>query len=162
MKKALIALVAVAVLAAAGFAVTGKETAPAAAFTSIEGKQTSVAQLQGKVVLVNFWATSCPGCIKEMPDLVKTHHAYAARGYETVAVAMSYDPPNYVKAYVEEHKLPFFITLDSTGQLAKSFGNVQLTPTSILLDKQGKVVKRFLGEPDFAELNQLIEKQLAA
>ena len=138
------------------------DSAPAVQYTSLSGQQASTDSLKGKVVLVNFWATSCSGCMAEMPKLVATHQKYAARGYQTVAVAMSYDPPNYVQAYVKDKQLPFFVTLDSQGGIAKAFGDIQLTPTSILIDKQGRVVKRFVGEPDFAELQRLIEEQLAA
>ncbi|MFC3532552.1 TlpA family protein disulfide reductase [Vogesella facilis] len=136
--------------------------APAVQYTSLSGQQASTDSLKGKVVLVNFWATSCSGCMAEMPKLVATQQKYAPQGFQTVAVAMSYDPPNYVQAYVNDKKLPFFVALDSQGSIAKSFGDIQLTPTSILIDKQGNIIKRFVGEPDFAELHQLIEQNLKA
>src|SRR5687768_9214346 len=69
------------------------EAAPDAAFTRMDGTAGSVGQLKGKVVLVNFWATTCVVCVKEMPHMVATHQKFGARGYETLAVAMSYDPP---------------------------------------------------------------------
>ncbi|MNR19750.1 thiol-disulfide oxidoreductase [compost metagenome] len=97
-----------------------------------------------------------------MPKLRATHEKYAPQGYETVAVAMSYDPPNYVQTYVKDTALPFFVTLDSSGSIAKAFGEVQLTPTSVLIDKQGNIIKRYVGEPDFNELHQLIEQNLKA
>ena len=134
--------------------------APAVQYVSIKGQQTSQAALQGKVVLVNFWATSCTGCMAEMPKLVETHKKYADQGFETVAVAMSYDPPNYVSAYTEKAQLPFFVALDTDGSIAKAFGDIKLTPTTVLIDKQGKVVQRYLGEPDFKQLHTLIEQKL--
>ena len=140
----------------------GSDQAPQLAFSSLAGEASSMEQLRGKVVLVNFWATSCSGCIKEMPQLVGTHQKYASQGYQTVAVAMSYDPPEFVREYASAHKLPFFVTLDSQGSMAKAFGEIRLTPTSILIDKNGKVVKRYLGEPDFNELHAQIEKLLKA
>jgi len=138
------------------------DAAPAVSYTSLSGQQASTDSLKGKVVLVNFWATSCSGCMAEMPKMVETHQKYAKQGYEMVAVAMSYDPPNYVQAYVNDKKLPFFVTLDKDGSIAKAYGEIQLTPTSILIDKQGNIVKRYVGEPDFNELHQLIEQQLKA
>ena len=140
----------------------GSDQAPQLAFSSLAGEASSMEQLRGKVVLVNFWATSCSGCIKEMPQLVGTHQKYASQGYQTVAVAMSYDPPEFVREYASAHKLPFFVTLDNQGSMAKAFGEIRLTPTSILIDKNGKVVKRYLGEPDFNELHAQIEKLLKA
>ena len=137
------------------------DAAPAVSYTSLSGQQASTDSLKGKVVLVNFWATSCSGCMAEMPKMVATHQKYAKQGYEMVAVAMSYDPPNYVQAYVNDKQLPFFVTLDKDGSIAKAYGEIQLTPTSILIDKQGNIVKRYVGEPDFNELHQLIEQLLA-
>jgi peroxiredoxin len=64
--------------------------------------------------------------------------------------------------YAETRKLPFKVALDPQGDLAKSFGDVKLTPTTFVIDKNGNVIKRYLGEPDFAALHQLLEKALAA
>ena len=94
--------------------------------------------------------------------LVDTHRRYAARGYETVAIAMSYDPPNYVLDFTRSRALPFTVALDPQAELARAFGNVQLTPTSFLIDRRGRIVKRYLGEPDAAALRRTIEKLLNA
>ena len=153
-----IALLATSTLLAGCFT----DSAPAVQYTSLGGQQASTDSLKGKVVLVNFWATSCSGCMAEMPKLVATQQKYGSQGYQTVAVAMSYDPPNYVQSYVSDKKLPFFVTLDSQGSIAKAFCDIQLTPTSILIDKQGNIIKRFVGEPNFDELHQLIEQNLKA
>jgi peroxiredoxin len=159
---AALAAVALAVGAYLGFdRIASHEAAPSVAYTLLDGTKSTTAQLRGKVVLVNFWATSCTTCVHEMPQIVATHQKYKARGYETLAVAMSYDPPAYVINYAETRKLPFGVAIDNTGGIAKSFGNVQLTPTSVLINKRGEIVKRFVGEPDFAALHQLVEKLLA-
>ncbi len=121
----------------------------------------SLSAARGKVVLINFWATDCTTCVHEMPQIVATHEKYKARGYDTLAVAMSYDPPAYVINFAETRKLPFGVAIDNTGAIAKSFGQVQLTPTSVLIDKRGQIVKRYVGEPDFVALHQLVEKLLA-
>jgi peroxiredoxin len=75
---------------------------------------------------------------------------------------MSYDPPNYVLNYAQTRNLPFRVALDTQGDLAKSFGDVKMTPTTFLIGKDGKIIKRYLGEPDFTALHQLLEKELAA
>lgn len=160
-KKIILLLSAVIVLLAV-FATTlsRKPMAPAVSFTSLKGETITLDSLRGKVVLVNFWATSCPGCIKEMPQLVSTYEKYHAQGYETIAVAMSYDPPNYVLTYTEKNALPFTVSLDINGKIAQAFGDVKLTPTSFLIDKQGNIIQQIVGEPDFAKLHTLIEKKL--
>ncbi len=137
------------------------ERAPESSFVLLDGSTLSTQQLQGKVSLVNFWATSCTSCVAEMPELVATYNKFKARGYETVAVAMSYDPPSYVVNFAQTRQLPFKVAIDNTGGLARAWGDVKLTPTTFLLNKRGEVVKRFVGTPDFVELHQLIDKLLS-
>ncbi|MGZ8197930.1 MAG: TlpA family protein disulfide reductase [Burkholderiales bacterium] len=155
-----IAAVALAVIAAyiAYFRV---QPAPSVTFTSIKGERIATDNLRGRVVLVNFWATDCVICIKEMPRLTQTYRKFASRDFELVAVAMRHDPPNYVLHYTEKNALPFKVALDPMGELAKAFDNVMLTPTTIVIDKRGNMVKRIVGEPDFAKLDALIEQKLA-
>ncbi|RBH44323.1 TlpA family protein disulfide reductase, partial [Pseudomonas sp. MWU13-2860] len=101
MKKALLALLGVALLAVIGYMTLFAGTpAPQVSYTSLSGQTASTESLKGKVVLVNFWANSCPGCVEEMPEIKKMHQEFAGKGLETIAVALSYDPPNYVKSFV--------------------------------------------------------------
>lgn len=158
-RTALGALLAAAVIGLSGCA-SGDE-APASRFVLLDGSTTTTADLKGKVTLVNFWATTCVTCVKEMPSLVSTHQKYKDKGYETIAVAMSYDQPAWVANYAQSRQLPFKVALDNTGELARNWGDVKLTPTTYLVDKQGRIVKRFVGEPDFGTLHQLIENLLA-
>ena len=153
-----IAAVLAAVLALSG---CGQDRAPASSFVLLDGSTLRSEQLQGKVTLVNFWATSCTTCVAEMPEIVATYEKYKSKGYETLAVAMSYDPPAYVVNFTESRKLPFKVAIDNTGANAQAWGEVKLTPTTYLLNKRGEIVKRYVGAPDFAELHRLIEKLLA-
>jgi peroxiredoxin len=155
---------AAAVLVAIGAAVylgSGSQVAPQSTFVLLDGSSRTTADLKGRVTLVNFWATSCVTCVGEMPKIVGTFDKYRSRGFDTVAVAMSYDPPSYVVNYAQTRKLPFQVAIDNTGAVAKAWGDVQLTPTTFLVNKRGEIVKRYVGEPNFAELHQLIEKLLA-
>jgi peroxiredoxin len=164
MKFAKPALIAVAVLAIAGalfYALMDRPGAPVVTFTTLEGKPIVLDELRGKVVLVNFWATSCPGCIKEMPDMVESYKLYRDRGFEIIAVAMSYDPPNYVLNFVQTRQLPFPVALDVDGAHARAFGNVQLTPTSFIIGKDGRILEQKLGELDFVRLNALLDRELS-
>jgi len=162
-KKMILGLgaVAVAVLGAFAYVSTGSNAAPAATFVLLDGSSQTTADLKGKVTLVNFWATSCTTCVKEMPHIVETYRKYKDRGYDTLAVAMSYDPPSYVVNYAQTRGLPFKVAIDNTGAVAEAWGDVKLTPTTYIVDKRGQIVKRYVGEPDFAELHRLIEKLLA-
>jgi peroxiredoxin len=137
------------------------KTAPNVGNTLLDGSTSAIDQLRGKVVLVNFWATDCAPCVHEMPQIVATHEKFRARGYETLAVAMSYDPPALVIDFAQRRKLPFGVVIDNTGAVAKNFDQVRFTPTSVLINRRGEIVKRFVGELDFVALDALVEKLLA-
>ncbi len=92
--------------------------------------------------------------------MVETYQKYKGQGYSMLAVAMAYDPPSYVVNFAQTRQLPFEVAIDNTGAVAKSWGDVALTPTSYLVNKRGEIVKRYVGQPDFSELHQLIEKLL--
>lgn len=155
--------VAAAVVAVGAYMALGgsRDAAPQSTFVLLDGSRKTTADLKGRVTLVNFWATSCVTCMGEMPKIIATYDKYHGKGFDTLAVAMSYDPPSYVVNYSESRKLPFKVAIDNTGTVAKAWGDVQLTPTTYLVNKHGEIVKRYIGEPDFAELHQLIEKLLA-
>ena len=156
--RPLAALIVAAALVVGGYlvfqGVGSNQPVPQVGYTLLDGTRSSTDQLKGKVVLINFWATSCTTC-------VATHEKFKTRGYDTLAVAMSYDPPAYVMNFAESRKLPFGVAIDNTGGIAKSFGNVQLTPTSVLVNKRGEIVKRYVGEPDFVALHKLVDQLLA-
>jgi len=157
-------LLVAAVGVGAGLAYEGlkPEPAPRVDYVLLDGSKHASAQAwTGKVMLVNFWATSCTTCVKEMPNVIATHEKYKDKGFDTLAVAMSYDPPAFVAKYAETRKLPFGVAIDNTGAVAQAFGSVQMTPTTFLINKRGEIVKRFVGEPDFAALHGLIEQLLA-
>ena len=154
----------VAVVLALGlglFLNSGLPAAPDTSFVLLDGSKKTSSELKGKVTLVNFWATSCTTCVAEMPKIIATHDKYKAKGFDTLAVAMSYDPPSYVVNFSQTRNLPFNVAIDNTGTVAKAWGDVQLTPTTYLVNKRGQIVKRYVGEPDFKELHQLIESLLA-
>lgn len=142
-------------------ACTSSEPAPPSTFVLLDGSQTTTSDLVGKVTLVNFWATTCVSCVKEMPELAATYQKFKDRGFETVAVAMSYDPPSYVVNFAQSRQLPFKVAIDNTGEVARAWGEVKLTPTTFLVNKRGEIVKRYVGEPDFAALHQLLDKLLS-
>jgi peroxiredoxin len=164
MKKILITLVAVTALAGVGvwqFAGAAK-TAPDVTFVSLTGQKITPADLRGKVVLVKFWATDCVTCIQQMPDMIKTYNELAPKGYQAIAVAMQYDPPNYVLNYAQTRHLPFTVAIDAQGKIAKAFGDIKLTPTAFLIDKQGHIIKRYLGNYDKTAFLNTVKKALAS
>jgi peroxiredoxin len=161
-KPAIVALAIAGIGGAAYASLNTRTSAPELTFVGIHGEKISPDSLRGKVVMVNFWATSCTTCVGEMPKMVDTYNKYKAQGLEFVAVAMQYDAPNYVLNYAQSRQLPFKVALDVDGAAEKAYGNVAMTPTTFVIDKDGKIIKRYVGEPEFAELHKILEKALAA
>lgn len=161
LRNLIVAAVVAGAVALGGVALwNAQRAAPQVTFVSLQGKRITTGDLRGKVVLVNFWATDCVICVREMPQITATYDKYRERGFETIAVAMQYDPPNYVLSYVEKTRLPFTVSLDPMGELARAFGDVKLTPTTFVIDKRGNVAARIIGEPDFPRLHALLEEKL--
>jgi peroxiredoxin len=138
-----------------------KSSVPDLPFTQIDGSQHRLSELKGKVTMINFWATSCTTCVKEMPSMVSTFQKFQGQGLEFLAVAMEYDAPAYVMQFASSRQLPFRVAMDHTGEIAKGFGPVQLTPTTFVVNKKGEIVKRYIGEPDFPALHTLLTQLLA-
>lgn len=161
LKKSVLPIIVIALLAFLALQLNNKPTAPDVQFNTIDGKQISMESLKNKVVLVNFWATDCPGCIKEMPQLINTYQQYHQKGFEIIAVAMPYDQITQILNYSKSQALPFPVTHDSSAEIINKFGKVSLTPTAFIYDKQGRLLQHTIGELDFNALQQLLNKELS-
>jgi peroxiredoxin len=138
------------------------QQAPEISFTTLRGQHLSMASLRGRPVLVNFWASTCRGCLEEMPELVKLYKDFAPRGLAVIGIAMAYDPPDHVVALSKARNIPYPIALDINSKAARAFGDVGVTPTSFLIAPDGRVVHRKTGELDIHEVRQLIAGMLTA
>jgi len=137
-----------------------KESVDSLDMTTISGEKITSKDLLGKVVLINFWATDCPGCIAEMPGLINTYKKYKNQNFELIAVSMFYDPPSHVLSFSKKNSLPFPVVLDIEKKVAAQFNNVTLTPTSFLIDHRGKIVNQIIGEINFEEFEKLLKKTI--
>lgn len=119
---------------------------PAFTVRDIDGKTISLADLRGKVVLVNFWATWCPPCRAEIPDLVKLQEKYRDK---LVILGISEDEvePAQVKAFAAEQKMNYPIVM-ATTELRQIFKGVSALPTTFVLDPDGKIQMRHVGMLD--------------
>jgi peroxiredoxin len=160
-KSLWIPIIVIGLLAILFTTLSDKKQAPEITFTTIEGKKITMSSLKGQVVLVNFWATDCPGCIAEMPKLVETYNQYHAKGLEIIAVAMPTDPISQVQNYVQKNKLPFPVVHDDNEDITSHFDDVRLTPTTFMIDRQGHLMGKIIGEMDFTALKTQLEKSLA-
>ena len=160
--KKLFPIAAVLTVAALLAFILWPKNQPAATFSLLDlnGRTISNTNLLGKVTLINFWYPSCPGCVSEMPKLIKTAQDYQGTDFQIIAISLPYDSIESVINYADERKLPFTVMYDVEGKTGKSFG-VQVAPTSFFINKKGELLKTFVGEPDFAALYQEINRELA-
>ncbi len=162
MKKGIFALVVVVAIVI-GVAVAFQSQKTAAypfSLSDLDGQVITEADLKGKVTLINFWYPSCPGCVKEMPELIKTQQKFDNTDYQTFAISMNYNTLAEVHNYVEQYQLPFTVMFDADNAVSKNYG-VKLAPNSFIIDKEGNIIKSYLGEPKWDDLHELIQTELA-
>jgi peroxiredoxin len=131
--------------------------APDVTFTTITGKKIALKDLRGKPVIIAFWATDCPACIKEIPELINLYMQYHKQGLEIIAVAMYYDPPNHVVTLTQDYQLPYDVALDLKAEHAHAFGDVQLIPSTFLISPDGLIALKKTGAFDPTEMKTRIE-----
>ena len=142
---------------------TELQQAPDVVLQIIDGCTIDLFSLAGKPVVVTFWATTCEVCIKKTPELKALYQRLKPRGFELIAVAMAYDPPNRVLAFSKDNEIPYPIALDLDGTVAKAFNDVSLTPTTFLIAPDGKIVLSKVGNINIenleAEISSLLLEQ---
>jgi thiol-disulfide isomerase/thioredoxin len=132
-----------------------------AAFSAaaLDGTSWSLENERGKVVLINFWATWCPPCRQETPDLVRTAEQYASRGLAVVGVSMDEGEADVIHRFVRDYRVPYTIVRPTAGQPIPF--SVQALPTSFLLDRRGRIAKTYVGAVSEAVLKTDIDALLA-
>ena len=133
---------------------------PSLKVSSTKGEAMMIYDKNYKFTIINFWATDCPGCVKEMPKLVDTYNKYKKQGIQIIAVSMFYDPPTQVLNFIKNNNIPFPVVIDSDNKIAQQFENIRLTPTSILLNQTGQIIDQIVGEIDFNKLEGTLSKNL--
>jgi len=126
--------------------------------TDLDGRPLSSESFRGKVIIVNFWATWCPPCRAEIPDLIALQDKYRDR-LQIVGVSEDEDSIEEVKRFVAEHKINYPIVM-STPQLTKLFPGVRALPTSFILDTESRLVQKHVGMLH-AEVTELETRALA-
>jgi thiol-disulfide isomerase/thioredoxin len=155
-------------VAKAAFNGAAAKPAPDLTLKDLGGKDLSLAQYKGKVVLVNFWATWCEPCQIEIPWLIEMQQKYAAKGFTVLGIAMDEEGASVVTPWVNKERFdvngsqsqmnyPIVIGDDAA---ADKFGGLLGYPTSVLINRDGKIVKRITGIISYDEISKSIESQL--
>ena len=147
------------VRAAVGWGAEGA-AAPPVRFDLLGGGTTTLADLKGRVVLVNFWATWCPPCRAEMPGIESAYEAKRDAGFAVVGVSMDDKAPPQVAAWLREHGIAYPVAL-ATPAVAAAFGGVASLPTSFLIDRRGRVRYTIQGMFAGVALRAAVDRLLA-
>lgn len=114
----------------------------------LDGKTTKFSEMKSKVTLINFWATWCGPCVKEMPSLQKLSDAYSARGLNVIGINLDEDPEDVLEKFLEKNKIKFKSFVDAKGTLADRF-NVSGLPLTLVIDSNRKVLLEEMGDEDW-------------
>jgi len=116
---------------------TSGDLAPNFTVETLDGKIVSLSDYRGKTVLLNFWATWCPPCRSEMPDLEQLYRERKGQGFVVLAVDLQ-EPKGPVADFVDRFGLTFPILMDASGEVAERY-NIQVLPSTFFIDKEGRI-----------------------
>ena len=120
--------------------------APAFSLPDLSGRSVSLSDFQGKVVVLNFWATWCPPCRAEVPDFVRFQAKYRDRGLAIVGLSLDAGGARDVRPFAEEHDINYTMLIGN-DDVAKAYGGVVGIPTTFVVGRDGTIVKKFVGNP---------------
>ena len=137
---------------------TSGDPAPDFTVRTLDGQTLSLKDIKGQIVMVNFWATWCPPCRSEMPDMERLYQERKDDGVQILAVNLQ-EAPEPVSRFVEQYNLTFPIVMDTSGEMSQLFG-VQSLPTSFFIDKEGKISGFHVGSLNKSAIERRIAQAL--
>ncbi len=121
-----------------------------------DGTPVQLSKLKGKVVLLNFWATWCGPCRREIPDFLEVYNEYREKGFEIVGVSLDEEGWSVINPFVKQYKITYPIVVGD-GKLVRAYGGFEFIPTTFLIDKKGTIVHTFTGAVKKAELERRLK-----
>ena len=123
---------------------TGGKPAPAFTLQDLDGKNISLSDFRGKVVILDFWATWCPPCIKEIPDFIELYEKYKDKGFAMLGISLDQAGISVVKSFAQKYKINYPIMM-TDGQVDKAYGGITSIPTTFIIDPAGNMQKKYVG-----------------
>jgi peroxiredoxin len=138
------------------------QTAPDFTLPTVDGKEIRLSDLRGKVVLINFWATWCPPCVREIPRLVRVSEKYRDQGLVILGINVTaQDDRAKVEQFVRDQRITYPVLLDLNSDAGQKYSS-RLMPTTYFIDRTGKIVHTKVGEVDEATIEEQIQALLQA
>ena len=134
-------------------------SAPDFTVTDINGKKLSLSDYRGKVVLLDFWATWCTPCRAEIPHFVDMQEKLGPQGFQVIGISMD-DEAKPVKEFYQQYRINYPLGVGD-DKLAQSFGGVLGLPVNFLIDREGRIVKKYLGATDVSVFDKDVADLLA-
>jgi len=136
------------------------QPAPDFALRNLDGKEVKLADLKGKVVILDFWATWCGPCVKEIPHFIQLYKQYQGQGFEMVGISTDRNGVGVVKSFVQQHKINYPILM-ADGKVQQAYGEIRAIPTTFVIDKMGVIQRQYIGYRDKAVFEADIKAALA-
>jgi peroxiredoxin len=133
--------------------------APNFTLKDANGKTIELKKLQGKVVVVNFWATWCGPCKAEIPGFMEIYQQYKSKGLEIVGISLDQDGWKPVKPFIDRYKITYPVVVGDAS-LAEAYGGINAIPTTFVVDKKGNISKQHVGYLDKKAFEGLIKGML--
>ncbi len=111
---------------------------------TLDGGTITLNQFAGKVLIVDFWATWCPPCIKEIPGYIRLYNKYRDQGFEIIGITLQSGTAQDVKAFVEKHGINYPIVMGN-NQIVQAYGGITGFPTTFIVDQKGRIVRKYVG-----------------
>jgi len=130
-----------------GRSINANSGAPDFTLKNQHGEKISLSDYRGKVVILNFWATWCPPCKAEVPGFVEMYNEHKDDGLVILGVSLDRDGWRSVAPFIRNHEVSYPVVIGNRD-VAEAYGNIQSIPTTFVLDKQGKIQRKYVGLRD--------------
>ena len=136
------------------------KAAPSFTLQDLNSKQVSLSDFKGKVVILDFWATWCPPCVKEIPHFVELYEQYKGEKFTIVGISLDRQGVSVVKPFVQKYQVNYPILM-TDGQVDKAYGGIASIPTTFIIDSAGNIRHKYIGYRDKAVFETDIKALLA-